>query len=413
LALPSLGIDLGYGAAYEDDPMRFTRRLWVLLVTLPFLLGACDWTQRGFDSANTNYNPHEPALTNSSVQHLTPAWSTQDASPGVVVANGVVFTHQTTGPAPNPDKATAFDISTGTVKWATTLPHGEVPWSVGNGLVYYSQGDGGTIALDADTGVQRWSRPEFALALDGTRLFAVSDYYTAAGRSGELAAIDPSGQTLWSTTTAGGVTGGVVQDGKLIVMTFINLNNSVTGIILVSTYDEANGELLQRVAVPAKDASGNVNQPGITSLAAGRDLIYFDTAGTTGHGSNLFAVDPTSGAVAWHLTAQGITRLAITPNAVVVANNGANTNQVRALNPATGAELWTANPTGYVADPRVSGNLVFVTHLQVNPMVGMLVYDLTNGALVTSSTTVCCDPTPTNGRVIVSGNGLNALVPSQ
>jgi outer membrane protein assembly factor BamB len=382
----------------------------VLVAALPLVLGACDWSQIGFDAANTNDNPSEPALTSAPVKTLTPAWSTQDADTQVVTAGGSVFTHRTVGASPAPDIAHAFDIATGAVKWTGSVAHASVPVAVGNGLVYYSRGSGGTAALDAATGAPRWGRPEVALALDGTRLFGVSALDTGSGASALLRAIDPNGEPLWTTTTAGEVTGAVVQGGRLVVMTYIRLDQAPKGLVLVSTYEEETGTLVRRVAVAAKNASGAVNPPATTRLAAGGDLVYFRTQ----DGNDLFAADPETGAVAWHFSRAGINGFAVTPSAVVVLSAGVGAAQVAALDPTSGASKWTANPAGIVDDhPTVAGNLVFVGHAQSNPTVGLLVYDLTNGSLVTSSTTASFGPTPANGHVFVSGpNGLQALAPA-
>jgi hypothetical protein len=46
--------------------------------------------------------------------------------------------------------------------------------------------------------------------------------------------------------------------------------------------------------------------------------------------------------------------------------------------------------------------------------VGELVYDLDTGALITNNTTICCNPTPSEGHLFISGshNGLQAMVPT-
>jgi outer membrane protein assembly factor BamB len=388
--------------------MKRSRWSWAVLALAPLVLGACDWTQIGFDAANTHANADEPALTNASVRHLTEAWSTPDADASVVVAGGAVYTHRTSGPAPAPDTAHALDVTTGAVRWTASVPHADVPVAVGNGIVYYSQGDGGTVALDAATGVQRWSSPLTSVALSGTRLFAVSAYNAGTGRSAELAAIDPSGGKLWSTTTGGEVTGGVVRAGHLVVSTYIALDSAPHGIVVLSTYDESNGSLLRRVAVPAADASGNITAPANTRMSAGSGLVYF----VTSSGSDLFAVDPDTGAVVWHLARPGIAGFAVAPTALVVTSSGA-TGTVSALDPITGATRWSTNAAGSVLAPTVSDDLVFVGHTQSDPPIGLLIYDLANGTLVASSSTLCCGPTPADGRIFGSGlNGLQAMIPS-
>jgi outer membrane protein assembly factor BamB len=388
--------------------MRGDRRFCGLLVALVVVLGACDWSHAGFGAARTGFNPSEPALTATSVQHLTQAWSAPVETSNVV-ANGVIYTTKTVDLAPAPNVANAFNVSTGATLWTVNVPHASAPDAVGNGLVYY----GNTVALDAKTGTPRWSIAQQFLALDGPRLFAVSNFYDGTGRSGQLVAVDPSGKTLWSLTAGGEVTGAVVQGGHLVVVTFIKLDNPPHGLVVVSTYDESSGSLLRRVSVPAQDANGNVNPAGvgIGQLAASDTLIYYVTRG----GQEVFAADPMSGAVAWHATRAFVWGLAVTPHAVVVtsANQNPQPSQVTAFNPTTGAALWVSNPTGSVEVPTVAGNLVFIGHIAFNPQVGLLIYDLSNGALITSSTTLCCGPIPSEGHLFVGGlNGLSAMVPS-
>jgi outer membrane protein assembly factor BamB len=200
----------------------------------------------------------------------------------------------------------------------------------------------------------------------------------------------------------------VVRGGQLVVSTYIALDSAPHGIVVLSTYDESNGSLLRRVAVPAADASGNVTAPANTRLSAGSGLVYF----VTSSGGDLFAADPETGAVAWHLARPGISGFAVAPTAIVVTSSGA-TNTVAALDPATGATRWSAHPAGSVLAPTVSDDLVFVGHTQFDPPAGLLIYDLVDGTLVSTSSTLCCGPTPADGRIFGSGlNGLQAMVPS-
>ena len=49
-----------------------SRIKWLgLVVVAVALVAGCDWTAVGFGPSNTNFNPFEPALTESSVQHLS------------------------------------------------------------------------------------------------------------------------------------------------------------------------------------------------------------------------------------------------------------------------------------------------------------------------------------------------------
>lgn len=376
---------------------RWSRLVFVVMVVV---LAACDWTQSRFDGAHTSFNPSEPALTTSSVRQLTEAWSA-NAGAGVV-ANGVVYASSLGGPD-TPTTAEAFKVTSGATVWTATLAGHAGPAAVGNGLVYYSGSDSTgarMFALDAQTGVQRWSVPAAVVAMDRMRLFAIDD-------SSSILAIDSSGTIVWKVDSAGPFTSAVVQGGQLVVVTSIRIDNPPHGIILVSTYDETNGVLLRTVSVPAQDANGNVTLPiGEGSLPAGPKLIYF----VTGF-DDVFAADPTNGTVAWHANLHFIGGVAVTPSAVVVSMQG----RVIAIKPDTGALLWATVPVaGSLGEPVVAGNLVFVDDPNGSPPVGELIYDLSNGALVANNTTICCTPIVAEGHIFINGlhAALQAMVPA-
>ena len=361
------------------------------LLALAICVSGCDWSQLQFDGGHTSFNPYEPALTASSVRALHPAWSTVDSNSTVVVAGGVVYTALTNGTGPV--TAYALSVPNGTVLWTATVPATGHPLAVGNGLVYYGRGSGNeTVALDAASGVEKWSSPNLFVALDRTRLFAVSRLSTD-GQSDQVVAVNPSGQTVWSVTTGGEFRSAAVRQGQLVVLSFIPLTTAPSGVIVVSTYDEMNGSLVRRVAVPAQDASGTVNDPFPFGMAASGNLIYFNTGG-----NNLFAADPTSGAVAWRVTLPpAIFSFAVAPNAVVV-DHGAG---VTALDAATGATLWH----GAGSFPFIAGDLVYVD--------GVRIYDLRTGMQVASTSTPLFTPIPSEGHVFaVASGGLYAMVPS-
>ncbi len=121
----------------------------IVLVPLVLLLTACDWSQGGFDAGHPGYNPVEPALTPSSVKHLTPAWTYADsASANLLVSNGTLYSNER-GDLDAPDEARAFRVSDGTVRWTASTPPGSSLAAVGNGIVYYNGGGNTVHARDA------------------------------------------------------------------------------------------------------------------------------------------------------------------------------------------------------------------------------------------------------------------------
>jgi outer membrane protein assembly factor BamB len=385
-------------ARRSDMERRRTVSL-ALLAVLSVLLAACDWSQVGFDASHTGYNPGEPSLTPSSVKHLTPAWTFSDSgSTNLLVANGTVYANER-GDLDVPDEARAFNATDGTLRWKTSTPPGSSLVAVGNGLVYYQGGDHTVHARDAATGSARWSVPGNPLVLDGTRMFAA----TAA----TVIALAPSGTTQWSTPSVGEVVSAVGQSGHLVVASFVATSNAPGGFVVISTYDETDGTVLGRIGVVPKNADGTVDPP--LGFSAGPRLFYL--TGT----SNLFAVDPATGAVAWHVSA-GRAGVLLTPRSLVVGQTSPITgaqSSLTALDPRTGATQWTAPFSGTIDGLAVAGDVVFVGHTGFNPLLGMLVYDLRTGEQVASSTEVCCGPIPSQGHVFVQGaRGVEALVPS-
>src|ERR1700730_15582359 len=143
----------------------FRHGRWVLSVAVVLALTGCDWTAVGFGPANTNFNPLEPALTESSVQHLQVAWSAPCACGGrALVAGGPVYgIDGYTGAAPDSLTLRAFDSVSGKRRWSTRLGTsalGDALSAVANGLVYVVVGPyastGRLVAFDARTGRMRW-----------------------------------------------------------------------------------------------------------------------------------------------------------------------------------------------------------------------------------------------------------------
>jgi outer membrane protein assembly factor BamB len=370
------------------------RRIWAGVLAL--LLAGCDWSQIGFNAAHTSFNPYEPALTSSSVQHLTEAWSTEAL--GYVVANGVIYVAKL-----DPDHrgittaVEAHDLEAGSLLWST--PSSAHPVAAGNGLVYVA----GVGALDARTGAPRWSLNAFFLALDGARLFVQRGSNPLL-----IDAIDPNGEPLWALPALieGTLTGAVVQNGNLVVVSYIGVDNPPYGIVLVSTYSADTGLLLRRVSVPAQASNGRIEPPlasagGRGWLGAAKDTLYLISGGISDrHG--LFAVDPTSGTVRWRTEYPDtfVNGLAVTPSAVVVTASSLppapRSDHVITYNRTTGAELWTASVAERVSPPVVAGNLVFVG---TDGTDGELVYDADNGRLVTNIPRISGEPIVSDGHV--------------
>ena len=104
-------------------PVLRTRQLKLvgLVVVAAVFLAACDWSGLHFGPSNTNFNPVEPALTESSVPHLGVAWSVPCVCrQRALVAGGLVFVVDGfSGSAPFSLTLRAFDVTTGSPRWST------------------------------------------------------------------------------------------------------------------------------------------------------------------------------------------------------------------------------------------------------------------------------------------------------
>src|SRR4051794_29274950 len=102
-------------------PVVWTRPLnrVIVVVVAAVFLAACDWSGLHFGPSNTNFNPVEAALTESSVPHLGVAWSVPCACrQRALVAGGQVFVVDGfSGSSPSSLTLRAFDASTGTPRW--------------------------------------------------------------------------------------------------------------------------------------------------------------------------------------------------------------------------------------------------------------------------------------------------------
>jgi outer membrane protein assembly factor BamB len=393
---------------------RAVRRLG-LAFALVVLASGCDWTALGFGPANTNFNPFEPALTESSVQHLEEAWSAPCACTGALVAGGLVYVIDGySGTQPYSLKLRAFDATNGALTWSRPLgtsQFGHVLSAVANGLVYVivrpETGSDRIVAVDAATGVVRWrlTPPEpgsgpvriFGLIVDGPTAFATAGPATRS----DIFAIDSRGHVVWSAAPGGFVSALTADPGHRIVYTasFLQLT-SAPSIQLLTGYAEGDGTTRSAVVVPVPPFSL------ISSLGFSNDLIFGSQLNDHGEGGvGAFAVHPGTGELAW--SGDGNVA-AITPSAVLDFHLRADLNTI-ARNPSTGAVLWQASTS--TAVEAVAGDLVYVLNGDID------IRRISNGSIVATIPVSPTDPfralIPSAGRVYVVTNAhLTALAPA-
>lgn len=373
-----------------------------VLVALVMVAG-CDWTQVGFGPGKTNVNPYEPALTSSSVAHLTTAWSQSCDCLTPLVVGGVVYTATVSS---GPVKLEALDEATGNSKWTVTLPSVNFALfvGVGNGLAYVDvspvSGSEEIVAYDAATGAVRWSvvppapstgavtLVDAGTVLDGERLFVAA---FAADGVAEVSAIDTLGHVVWSATPGGEVRALAADPGKALYVTSSLVLTTPPGRLpLLTGLAESDGTRRSEV-VP--QTNGSLGFDGPYSFAFANGLIY----------EGPFAIHPDTGTLAW--STPGNNMMTVASTAVLMTSSSG----IVARDPHNGALLWSANagrifPQGAV----IAGNLVFVGGVQIR--------DLATGNLLGTSpplTGIDFYISPSGGRVIVQGGGtLYALAPS-
>jgi outer membrane protein assembly factor BamB len=346
-----------------------SRVRWLAIAcALVVLVAGCDWSALGFGPANTNFNPSESALTESSVQHLKIAWSAPCACRDrALVSGGVVYVIDGySGNGPYSLTLRAFDATSGTAKWSTPLGasvFGDVLSAVANGLVYVvvrpGSGSDRVVTFDAATGVVRWQSTPQASGVSSGPVVVVGPVlvegalaFVAAGVNAatEVSALDSAGHVVWSAAPGGVVSPLAVDPGGRTVYTLsqLRLTNAPT-IPLLTGYAEADGSL--RSAVVAHINSTDA----VTSLAFSNGRIFGTQV--TGHsgqaGVGAFGMDPNTGALAW---SGEISETVVTPDAVL-DYTFLSPNSTVARNPATGAVLWQA--TGNGGAQAVAGNLVY------------------------------------------------------
>jgi outer membrane protein assembly factor BamB len=394
------------------------RRL-ALACALLVLAAGCDWTALGFGPANTNFNPFEPALTESSFQQIDVAWSAPCAcTRRPLVAGGRVFVLDGfSGDPPFSPTLRAFDANSGQVRWSTplgTTQFGHELSAVANGLVYVvvrpGSGSDRIVAVDEATGVVRWrlTPPEPGggpvgvigpIIVDGPLAFVSA---VNAGRSG-IFAIDRGGHVVWSAAP-GGFVSALTADPEHRILYAASLLQITNGpsIQLLTGYAEADGVL--RSSVVAQIPSF----PSVGSLGYAGGLVFGTQGNDHGEGGiGAFALHPDSGARAW--SGDGNVN-AITPNAVIDYHLRGDPNTI-ARNPATGAVLWRTNTIS--GAEAVAGNLVYTVSFAGD----IEVRRIADGSVIVNVPILESDPfralTPSAGHLyVVTNTRLHALAPT-
>ncbi|MDP9270988.1 MAG: PQQ-binding-like beta-propeller repeat protein, partial [Chloroflexota bacterium] len=136
------------------------------------------------------------------------------------VGDGRVYVGRGLHASAPPHDLVAMDVRDGSFLWSFASPAGLQVHMGGlaNGVVYAVSDDGNVYALDAATGVQRWTAHTNGSI--GTLAGLVDDIVYVSSADQTIRALDgPTGEQLWSITVKGTPTMPAVIDGRVIVGT--------------------------------------------------------------------------------------------------------------------------------------------------------------------------------------------------
>lgn len=351
---------------------------------------AADWTQFGYDPADTRCQPFEKILSPKTVGQLHLNWQVTSAMFGSAVpavVNRVVY-----AASEYPDnKLYAFKATTGAQLWSASIPTiiGTNPsaLAVADGFVYVSV-NFSLYTFRAETGKPGWT---FTTGSYLQTPPAISDdvVYVASQDSHLYALRAGTGKLLWSATIAGSFVPGPVAIANRAV--YVAAGNAL------ESFSAKTGKLLWSVPFPVsasapvyangliyiggsdfdvhafdartgaqvwKAATGNIVNP---SVAVDRTTVY------VGSGDGLlYAFNARTGAKRWSAATNpgdAIFAAAAVANGVVYVPSACSCgfdseNHLFAYNAETGARLWSYAPgyPVYTAPVVVNGQLYWGTH---------------------------------------------------
>lgn len=384
LLAPTIPTDLGPG-----DPKTYT--------SAP--LGGTDypWAMFHHDSQRTG------ATLASAPSSPTLMWSydtgaTVYSSPAV--ASGTVYI-ATYDWATNTGSLYAIDEYSGSQKWvfSTGAPIYASP-AVSNGIVYITSRDSFLYAIDEQTGQQRWRVPNIRPVTSSPVVANGRVFYGTwfASFWAQFVAVDAnSGTVLWWYPADDTIISSPSVHNGLV---FFGQNNG-----FVVALNETSGSEVWKT-----QTGGNAVIATAPAIADGR--VYVGTE------NKFTALDETTGATLWTFNTQGNNASSGAVNSGIVYF-GTGKGYVRALNAATGLEVWSYNVGSVVSSSPAlalgSNTLVVGSHdgniYALNMTDGALLWSYQTGSVVSSS------PAVADGRIFVGSQdhkvyGLGPIAPS-
>ena len=337
-----------------------------------------DWTQWGFNAQHTGDNPAETILTRANVGHLVSAFSTRvnGVAADPIVASGVVYLSD------NQDGiVAAIDGATGAVKWKAAIC-GETTSdpAFAKGRVWVGLDDPGVAAIS--TGGKQ-VMCDVAAGYGGSPPSAGDNtVFTAGDDTGGLAAVNATtGVVRWSITPPqGGAYGSpaLSADGSAVFVGdgpgYVDKVNAATGAVIWSRYLDACGSENSTVAVSGSmlfvtgcevyglsAATGSIiwRESALTgdvsAPAVAGGLVFAAGAGAT---AGVAAFNATNGSLVWDdpeyqgdapTIASGVVYVDDDDYTVRGIANENALNEIVMLNSSTGALLGTLSPPSSTA----------------------------------------------------------------
>jgi outer membrane protein assembly factor BamB len=332
-----------------------------------------DWPQFRFDHIHSGTNPYENVLSAANVHRLTMRWSFEmaldssssaavvggvvyigsngsdvyalDATTGVqlwhyvsggtaergpAVANGIVYAPCTTG-------VDALDTSDGHRLWHFSA-FDPRPVNVSDGVVYFGSYQGSLYAVDAVTGVKKWSYPTGPIASSP----AVADGVVYVGSEDHhVYAVDAStGTKLWIFTTGDKVHSSPAIAGGIV---YIGSNDGFVYALEASTGEKVWSFMSAGGIV---DSSPSVSG-GVVYVGADRDI---------------YALNAATGAMIWAFPnpVNALSSPAVANDVVYIGTVVGQKNAIVALDSVKGNLLWSYEPGGYLdSSPTVVDGKVY------------------------------------------------------
>jgi eukaryotic-like serine/threonine-protein kinase len=279
-----------------------------------------------------------------------------NASTSPIVANGIIYIGTYSG-------LNAYDAVTGTLRWQFN-PYSYSVYSspiVANGVVYFVNRGGNLYALDATTGVQKWSIGiggvfnSSPIIVNGTLYVgSYSGIYAIDATTGTQKWNFTLGNGVYSTpTVANGVVYIVSEDGKLYAIdeTTGTLKWTFDSYFMISSPSEENGIVyVEGIVIEGSNTYGNKNLYAIYA-ATGVEKWSFAL------GNNFNVNNVTKSKNSSPVAANGVVYAS---SGVSAYGYGGSVGNLYAIDANTGTQKWQFAPTAAFYTPTVANEILYV-----------------------------------------------------